>query len=60
MKDGPAKLKKLKQTIKTDYIDNDFRTVIDIIPNQVRSLVKGWKRPSKDSVVIKNNLSSAM
>ena len=33
MKDGPAKLKKLKETIKTEYTDNDFKTVIDIIPN---------------------------
>jgi|JI10StandDraft_1071094.scaffolds.fasta_scaffold117241_2 hypothetical protein len=32
MKDGPAKLKKLKEALKTDYTDNDFKAIGDILP----------------------------
>ena len=53
MRDSPAKLKKLKETMSTIYTDPDFRANNDIIPANSRSDLKGWKRPSPDSAVMK-------
>jgi hypothetical protein len=32
MKDGPVKLKKMKDAVKADYSDPSFKTVVDYIP----------------------------
>ena len=60
MKDGPVKLKKLKQITTSDYIDPTFKTNMDVIPSEARNYVRGWKRPGKNSVVMKNDLNSGM
>ena len=57
MKDGPVKFKKMKETLTTEFTDNDFRANNDVIPSEVRGEVKGWKRPSADSVIVKDKES---
>lgn len=38
----------------TEFTDNEFRANNDIIPQEVRGEVKGWKRPSADAVIIRD------
>lgn len=53
MRDSPLKFQKINETV-TCYTDSDFRANNDVIPPDVRGDVKGWKRPTKGSVVFKD------
>lgn len=44
----------MKETLTTDYIDQSFSASDQSLPPNIKSQCKGWKRPSPDSVVLKD------
>ena len=57
MRDSPKKFMKMKETLTTDYIDHGFSAGDQNLPPNVKAQCKGWKRPSTDSVVLKDGKS---
>ena len=48
MRDSPAKLRKLMETLKQPYHDTYFRASNDILPEIAKGACKGWKRPAPE------------
>jgi hypothetical protein len=52
MRDSPAKLKKMKESLTSAFTDGTFSATNDILPANARPECRGWRRPSADSVIV--------
>lgn len=58
MRDSPLKFQKMKETLTSDYSDSSFPASNSILPSNISAECRGWKRPSTDSVIMKEGTSA--
>ena len=54
MRDSPAKFKKMKETLTSLFTDTSFSANNDNLPPFARPECRGWRRPSADSVIVRD------